>query len=75
MTSGQERMVGTIFFLTGEGKKKTTIDCIPMVFEFADVFPKELPFLPPHREMDFSMELYPGMDPISIAPYRLAPIE
>ena len=46
-----------------------------MVCEFADVFPKELPFLPPHREMDFSMELYPGMDPISIAPYRLAPIE
>ena len=52
----------------------TTIDYIPMVCEFADVFPKELPCLPPHREMDFSIELYPGTDPISIAPYRMAPI-
>ncbi|RVW22844.1 Transposon Ty3-I Gag-Pol polyprotein [Vitis vinifera] len=59
----------------GEGKKMTTIDCIPMVCEFADVFPKELPCLPPHREMDFSIELYPGTDPISIAPYRMAPVE
>ena len=45
-----------------------------MVFEFANVFPKELPFLSPHREMDFSIELYLGTDPISIAPYRMAPI-
>ena len=64
-----------LFNLKGEGKKMTTIDCIPMVCEFADVFPKELPCLPPHREMDFSIELYPGTDPISIAPYRMAPVE
>ena len=55
-----------------EGKKRTTVDCIPMVCEYADVFPKELPCLPPHREMDFSIELYLG---ISIAPYRMAPVE
>ena len=53
----------------------TTVDCISMVCEFADVFPKELPCLPPHREMDFSIELYPGTDPISIAPYRMALVE
>ena len=52
----------------------TTIDCIPMVCEFVDVFLKELPCLPPHREMDFSNELYPSIDPISITPYRMAPI-
>ena len=46
-----------------------------MVCEFADIFPKELPCLPPHREMNFSIELYPCTDPISIAPYRMAPIE
>ena len=46
-----------------------------MVCEFADVFTKEFPCLPPHREMDFSIELYPGTDPISIAPYRMAPVE
>ena len=35
----------------------TTVDCIPMVCEYADVFPKELPCLPPHREMDFSIDV------------------
>ncbi|KAL6329359.1 hypothetical protein AAG906_017667 [Vitis piasezkii] len=68
-------MGGKVETKWGEGKKMTTIDCIPVVCEFADVFPKELPCLPPHREMDFSIELYPGTDPISIAPYRMAPVE
>ena len=42
-----------LFNMLGEGKKKITIDCIPMFCEFADAFPKELSCLPPHREMDF----------------------
>ena len=50
-----------LFNMKGEGKKMATIDCIPMVCEFVDVFLKELPCLPPHREMDFSNELYPGI--------------
>ena len=37
-----------------------------MVCEFADVFPKELPFLPPHKEMDFSIELYLGKENIQL---------
>ncbi|KAL6336130.1 hypothetical protein AAG906_010415 [Vitis piasezkii] len=64
-----------LFNMQGEGKKKTTIDCIPMVCEFADVFTKEFPCLPPHRRMDFSIELYPGTNPISIAPYKMATVE
>ncbi|RVW93684.1 Transposon Ty3-I Gag-Pol polyprotein [Vitis vinifera] len=35
----------------------------------------ELPGLPPHREFDFSIEVYPGTDPISVSPYRMAPLE
>ena len=46
-----------------------------MVCEFFDVFPKEFPCLPPHRKMDFFIELYLGTDPISIAPYRMTPVE
>ena len=46
-----------------------------MVREFGDVFPKELPGLPPEREIEFSVELLPGTSPISIAPYRMAPTE
>ena len=48
---------------------------IPVVREFGDVFPKELPGLPPEREIEFSVELLPGTSPISIAPYRMAPTE
>ena len=48
---------------------------IPVVEEFADVFPDELPGLPPVREIDFTIDLLPGTTPISQAPYRMAPAE
>ncbi|XP_074289104.1 uncharacterized protein LOC141614244 [Silene latifolia] len=48
---------------------------IPVVREFADVFPEEIPGMPPHREVDFTIELVPGVGPISKAPYRMAPAE
>ena len=46
-----------------------------MVRKFEDVFSKELPGLPSEREIEFSVELLPGISPISIAPYRIAPAE
>ena len=48
---------------------------IPVVCEFLDVFPKDLPGLPPDREVEFSIELEPGTAPISRRPYRMAPME
>ena len=47
----------------------------PVVREYSDLFPKELPGLPPHREIDFAIELEPGTTPISRALYRMAPAE
>ncbi|TYK30962.1 ty3-gypsy retrotransposon protein [Cucumis melo var. makuwa] len=47
----------------------------PMVRDYPDVFPEELPGLPPHREVEFAIELEPGTVPISRAPYRMAPAE
>ncbi|KAA3488318.1 vacuolar protein sorting-associated protein 35B-like [Gossypium australe] len=41
-------------------------------FDFADVFPKELPGLPPVKEVEFAIELVPGTSPILIALYRMA---
>ena len=41
---------------------------IPMVYEFLDVFPKDLPGLPPDRDVEFSIELEPGTAPISWRP-------
>ena len=38
-------------------------------------FPDELPGLPPPRDVDFCIELYPGTSPISMTPYRMAPVE
>ena len=40
-----------------------------------DVFPEELPGLPPHRDVDFGIELHPGISPIFMTPHRMAPIE
>ena len=46
-----------------------------VVCEYEDVFPDELPGLPPPRDVDFCIELHPGMSPISMTPHRIAPIE
>ena len=46
-----------------------------VVFEYEDVFPDKLLGLPPPRDVDFRIELYPGMSPISMTPHRMAPVE
>ena len=48
---------------------------VPVVSEFVDVFSDELPGLPPHREVEFGIDLVLGTTPISKAPYRLSPAE
>ncbi|XP_042426166.1 uncharacterized protein LOC122014037 [Zingiber officinale] len=48
---------------------------IPIVREYPDVFPEELPGLPPKRQVEFTIELIPGTAPVSKAPYRMAPKE
>ncbi|XP_022026765.1 uncharacterized protein LOC110927373 [Helianthus annuus] len=51
------------------------IEEVEVVNEFLDVFPEDLPGLPPEREVDFKIELYPDAKPVAKAPYRLAPTE
>nr|GFC81478.1 uncharacterized protein [Tanacetum cinerariifolium] len=46
------------------------IENLSVVREFADVFPDELPGLPPAREIKFDIELIPGAEPISKALYH-----
>ncbi|XXG88324.1 hypothetical protein AAC387_Pa12g0548 [Persea americana] len=65
---------GYIAFIS-EDKKSTGVGEIPVVCEFPDVFPDEIPGLPPIREIDFTIELAPGIAPISRAPNRMAPAE
>ena len=56
-------------------KARPNISYIPTVSDFPDVFPKELPGLPPHREIEFAIDVVPGVTPASITPYRMAPLE
>ena len=51
------------------------VEKIPVVRKFPDVFPEELPGIPPKREVDLSIEIVPGTTPISKAPYRKAHFE
>jgi hypothetical protein len=48
---------------------------VPAVNEFPDVFPEELPGVPPDRDIEFVIELKPGTAPIYKTPYRMATLE
>jgi hypothetical protein len=48
---------------------------IPVVCEYADVFPDELPGMPPDQDIEFAIELQPGMTPISKRPCQMPPAE
>ena len=51
------------------------IEAIPVVNEFPNVFPKDLPGLPPDQDVEFAIDVMPGTAPISKAPYLMAPAE
>ena len=51
------------------------LEDIPVVRDFPDVFPEELPGMPLDRCVDIIVDLIPGTTPISRRPYRMAPYE
>ncbi|XP_070010196.1 uncharacterized protein [Nicotiana sylvestris] len=69
---------GCIYHLvqvTDTNDEALSLESVPVVNEFPDVFPDELPGIPPDREIDFGIAVIPGMQPISIPPYRMALVE
>ena len=58
---------------TEENTKEWVV--IPVVDEFSEVFPEDLPGVPPYREVEFRIDLVPGTAPISLPAYRMAPVE
>jgi hypothetical protein len=52
-----------------------TLDHVPVVCEYPDVFPEELPGMPPDRDIEFVIELIPRTAPIAQRPYRMNPQE
>ena len=64
-----------LVYVVETGKEGTPVDEIPVVREFPIVFPDDIAGLPPEREVEFTIDLIPGTEPISIPPYRMAPAE
>ena len=56
-------------------ESKISIEELPVVKEFLEVFPDDITELPPQREVEFSIDLVPGTRPISMAPYRMSASE
>ncbi|GJV42872.1 putative reverse transcriptase domain-containing protein [Tanacetum coccineum] len=55
--------------------KEKRLEDVPIVQDFSEVFPEDLPGIPPTRQVEFQIDLIPGAAPVARAPYRLAPSE
>ena len=60
---------------TVSDREGPSLDQHLVLAEFKDVFPEELPGLPPVREIDLTIDLKPGAEPISKTPYRMKTLE
>ena len=71
----QGQLAGWLASLTLEDEERSDLGLPRVVCKYVDVFPDELPGLPPRRVVDFGVELRPGTLPISMTPHRMAPVE
>ena len=66
---------GYLALLISKSENHIELSTIPVVCNYKDVFPSEVDTLPPEGGIVFGIELAPGTGPISIAPYRMSPLE
>nr|GEZ57006.1 putative reverse transcriptase domain-containing protein [Tanacetum cinerariifolium] len=59
----------------GDKSEEKLLEDVPIIREFSEVFPEDLPGLPPARQVEFQIDLVPSATPIARSPYRLAPAE
>ena len=69
------QLAGWLAILTLEDEERPELDLPRVVCEYVDVFPNELPGLPPQRVVDFGIELHPGTSPISMTLHWMAPVQ
>lgn len=55
-----------ILTLTTDSEDRTSVSEIPVVCEFPEVFPEDVAYLPPERDVEFSIYLIPGTAPVSM---------
>ncbi|GJX41344.1 putative reverse transcriptase domain-containing protein [Tanacetum coccineum] len=76
LTKGCHVFLANITATKDEDKsKEKRLEDVPVVQEFPEVFPEDLPGIPPTRQVEFQIDLVPGATPVARAPYRLAPSE
>nr|GEV76125.1 putative reverse transcriptase domain-containing protein [Tanacetum cinerariifolium] len=76
MLKGCQVFLAHVTTKEAEGKsEKKRLENVPIVRDFPEVFPEDLPGLPPNRQVVFQIDLIPGVAPVARAPYRLAPPE
>nr|GEX59103.1 putative reverse transcriptase domain-containing protein [Tanacetum cinerariifolium] len=76
MLKGCQVFLAHVTTKEAEGKsEKKRLENVPIVRDFPEVFPKDLPDLPPTRQVVFQIDLIPGAASVARAPYRLAPSE
>nr|GEV72439.1 putative reverse transcriptase domain-containing protein [Tanacetum cinerariifolium] len=61
--------------VTGTVSKEKRVEDVPVIRDFPEVFPEDLPRLRPPRQVEFCIDLIPCAIPVARAPYRLAPSE
>nr|GEY62135.1 putative reverse transcriptase domain-containing protein [Tanacetum cinerariifolium] len=60
---------------TEDKSEKKRFEEVPIIQDFPKVFPEDLPGLPLTRQVEFQIDLIPGIAPVAQVPYRLAPSE
>jgi hypothetical protein len=67
--------MGYLAYILNSDDEGPRLKDIPVVKEFPNVFPEELPGLPPEREVEVSIYTFPRVPPIAQQPYRMASVE
>ncbi|KAI3819476.1 hypothetical protein L1987_13315 [Smallanthus sonchifolius] len=75
MLNKVELYVAFLAHIVQKDVKEKSIQDIPIIRDFPEVFPEDLSGLPPVRQVKFRIDLVPGANPVARAPYRLAPSE
>ncbi|KAI3754911.1 hypothetical protein L1987_54703 [Smallanthus sonchifolius] len=71
----RKKYVALLAHVVQKDVKEKSIQDIPIIRDFFEVFPEDISGLPPVRQVEFRIDLVPGANPVARAPYRLTPSE
>ncbi|KAD7116931.1 hypothetical protein E3N88_04199 [Mikania micrantha] len=71
----RKKCIAFLAHIVEKKEKGKNIEDVPVIRDFPEVFPDDLPGLPPERQVEFRIDLVPGANLVAKPPYRLAPSE